>query len=280
MTDNSNPLHFIVSRPHGQGGNLITQLNQLTHETEQLTVTACPLIVISSYFDFNWQNSETNNASTSELTFETVDLSKFNGIIFVSRNAVENAKTRLSNENWEQLVKCPLYAIGKQTAETVETCVEHISNPPQVKYPQQMNSEGLLQMPELSNVGEQQWLLVKGLGGREKLKAGLQNSGASVAELDVYERKLPDLEAQKRIASYNQFTPDQMPAIWLISSKEALRNLWRILNKTPTDCQVIISSDRIAKEANKLGFKVVAQSKGATDQQLVDCVEQYIQKLS
>lgn len=280
MTDYSNPLHIIVSRPHGQGGNLVALLNQLSDKAEQLTVSACPLIAISGYFDINWQNSEQDSLPASEATHEPVDFSKFDGVIFVSRNAAENAKTRLSTENWQQLIKCPLYAVGKHTAETLETCIENVNNSAQIKYPQQMNSEGLLQMSELNNIEGQQWLLVKGLGGREKLKTGLQNSGARVAELDVYERKLPDLEAQKRIASYNQMTPDQAPPIWLISSLQALRNLWRILNKTPHNCRVIVSSDRIATEANKLEFKVIDQSKGATDQQLVACVKQYIQQLS
>ena len=49
----------------------------------------------------------------------------------------------------------------------------------------------------------QSWLIVKGLGGRDKIKQGLVSAGAKVTELAVYQRKLPDLLAQKQIAIQN-----------------------------------------------------------------------------
>jgi len=262
-----NAQSIIISRPNTRVDGLVAQLNELSTQNLPLKIITCPLIDIADYFD--WQEVEPK--------VEPVNFANFDGVIFISGNAVKHAQARLSEENWTQLIKSPLYAIGQQTADVLQSSFEQMTNKPIVKHPQQMNSEGLLKMPELINTQGQQWLIVKGLGGREKLKIGLQQAGAKVAELHVYQRKLPGLMAQKQIASYNQLTPDQTAPIWLITSLQALNNLWRVLNKDSKNCQVIVSSDRIANEANKKGFKIVAQSIDATDKQLASCVKQFIQ---
>jgi len=260
MTDLSNPLHIIVSRPNNRADSLIAQLNALATQNIPLKISGCPLITIADYFDLDWQD------------VEPIKLCDFNGVIFISGNAVENAKTRLSDDNWHQLLKSPLYAVGQQTADILQSSFDQQTTNPTIKFPQQMNSEGLLAMPELLDLQDQLWLTVKGLGGRETLSEGLKKVGARVVELHVYQRKLPDLIAQKRIASYTQFAP-----IWIITSLQALNNLWRILEQETKNCRVIVSSNRIAKEANRNGFNVVAQSFDATDKQLLLCVQQFIQ---
>lgn len=252
--------HFIVTRPSNRATNLVEQLQALSTQDQPLKVSGCPLIDITDYFE-------------EPLT----KLSNLNGVIFISGNAVDQARKLLTNVDWHILLKNPLYAIGQQTASVLQSDVNYIAKqsletrPAQVKFPQQMNSEGLLAMPELKNIEGQDWLIVKGLGGREKLKIELTAAGVKVKELHVYQRKLPDLIAQRQIESYNQSRP-----YWLVTSIQALNNLWRILKQDPQGCRIIVSSDRIVLEANKKGFKVVAQSKDATDHQLVVCVQQFI----
>ncbi len=129
-------------------------------------------------------------------------------------------------------------------------------------------------MPELANIEEESWIIIKGVGGRETLKTGLLTNSAKVTELAVYQRKLPDLMAQKQIASYNQ-----NHSFWLITSIQALNNLWRILGKRSQKHRIIVSSDRIRQEAEKLGFQIVAQSADATDKQLIECIGLFIKNI-
>ncbi len=256
----SNSVHFIVTRPINRATNLVERLKKISTKDQPLQIDHCPLITIADYSEEIVPN-----------------FSAFNGVIFISGNAVDQAKKQLHSPDWEKLLQNPLYAIGQQTAAILQSDVDQLSNNKAlaerqiVNFPQQMNSEGLLLMPQLKNIAGQSWLIVKGLGGRDKLKNGLEAAGAMVSELAVYQRKLPDLMAQRQIASYNQHNP-----YWLVTSLQALNNLWRIVEKKPNDCRIIVSSDRIASEAVKIGFNVVAQSFDATDQQLVKCVKYFI----
>lgn len=257
-----NLTHFIVTRPINRATNLVKRLTELSTNDHPLQIDHCPLISIADYAEG-----------------VLAELSAFDGVIFISGNAVDQAKKQLNSHGWTKLLQNPLYAIGQQTAAVLQFDVDQLagdknSNPKTsqpVLFPQQMNSEGLLSMPQLKNLAGQSWLIIKGLGGRDKLKTGLEAAGARVTELAVYQRKLPDLLAQKQIASYNQLNP-----YWLVTSSQALNNLWRILEYRPNGCRIIVSSDRIAIEAEKLGFNVVAQSFDATDQQLAKCVKNFI----
>ncbi len=260
--NHSIPLHFIVTRPINRATNLVDRLCKISTDALPLQINHCPLIAITDY---------------TEQALPV--LSGFAGVIFISGNAVDLARKQLSIDDWERLLQNPLYAIGQQTAATLQFDRDRLSEqltsiaPAKVAYPQQMNSEGLLKMSQLQTINGQSWLIVKGVGGRDKLKTGLESAGATVTELCVYQRKLPDLMAQEQIAYYNQLNP-----YWLVTSLQALNHLWRILKQQPKGCRIIVSSDRIAVEADKLDFKVVAQSVDATDQQLVECVKSFIQQ--
>ncbi len=256
---NSNPTHFVVTRPINRATQLVQLLSAISPVDDQIHISECPLIRISDHSGVIPDN-----------------LSQFDGAIFISGNAVDQSKRLLNDKQWKELLSVPLYAIGQQTANILQGDVDCLSStsensPLAVRYPQQMNSEGLLSMSDFSELSNKSWLIVKGVGGREKLRKGLETGGATVTELHVYQRKLPDLVAQRQIASYNQSNP-----VWLVTSLQALNNLWRILEHKIHSCRLIVSSDRIANEATKMGFKVVAQAKDATDKQLVESVKQFI----
>lgn len=267
--DNSTS-HFITTRPINRATNLITSLSAISTPTLPISVKHYPLIDILDYYDDQFLTS------SSEINL----FGEYSGAIFISGNAVDYAKKQLDSAQWQQLISTPLFAIGEQTAKVLQAEILQAevgqvltSQYQAVKFPSIMNSEGLLAMQELDAIKGQTWLIVKGVGGRDKLKSGLKSKGANVSELSVYERKLPDLMAQKAIAEQSM-----KPCIWLITSSQALNNLYRILNRVVQNCRIIVSGDRISNEAKKLGFKVVAQSLDATDKQLTECVKQFVQK--
>ena len=251
------PLHFIVTRPNHQQQNLIDGLSNLSINQDAIQISHFPLIQITDY-------------NENRITLKP----RYDGVIFISSNAVNYCKGLLTPEQWENLLRNPLYAVGEQTATHVSDQREllEIKSSKPVIYPTQMDSEGLLSVLPLKAIAQQSWLIVKGLGGRKKLKQVLCKSGAQIEELDVYQRKLPDLSIQKNIFSVAKTNP-----IWLITSQQALVNLWRILEKRTQNCRIIVSSDRIAAKAVKLGFSLVARSNGATDSQLILTVQNLIQ---
>jgi len=259
--DNPIPINFIVTRPINRATNLVKTLQSVSTFEHPFQVFHCPLIRIAEFIDQDFFAENEN----SRLHYD--------GVIFISGNAVDSAKQQLSDIQWQQLLSSPLFAIGEQTARILQAEVDSMAqqNHSRVKFPKIMNSEGLLAMDELSQIEVQSWLIVKGLGGRDKLKRGLISAGAQVTELAVYQRKLPDLFAQKEIMTQSLKNP-----FWLITSSQALNNLYRILNREIQGCRIIVSSDRIADEANRLGFIVIAQSVDATDKQLAECVKHFI----
>jgi uroporphyrinogen-III synthase len=266
-------IHVMTTRPNNRATNLVEAINRLCPDNLVIKAHHTPLIEITEYYDQAFFEQVARNATTSQN-----DSIAFDGVIFISGNAVDWAQRSLAASLWQSILTCPLYAIGEQTASVLQTEIDklvtnsqRLKTDNQVIYPQQMNSEGLLSLPELQSVTGQQWLIVKGKGGRDRLKTGLQAGGASVTELSVYQRQLPNASAQQQIAKRQALKP-----IWLISSIQALENLCQILNHQVQDCRIIISSDRIAEQASQMGFSVIAQAADASDKQLLQTLKTYI----
>ncbi len=265
-------IKIIATRPNNRATQLLDALADLSTSAFQLEIIHCPLIQIENYHDSSFEQ-RLNKRSTSTCSQKFA----FDGVIFISGNAIDWAKASLSKDYWQALLSNQLYAIGEQTARLLESEVSEFadkSNSSTIIYPQQMNSEGLLALPQLKQLQGQNWLIVKGVGGRQAIKQGLQEAGANVHELSVYRRKPPDLTTQHKIKTLHNTNP-----FWLITSLEALNNLWQVLNKQPRDCRIIVSSDRIAEQAKKMDFQVVSQAQDASDKSLVDSMQTLINNL-
>jgi uroporphyrinogen-III synthase len=247
-------LNFVVTRPLNQANTLIQMLKQHSDGDKNCSVVHLPLIQIK------------------ELQIQTVKASKletknYNGVVFISPNAVTTAYNQLSMKEWANLIQVPLFTVGSSTAETLK----NFSNATVIKIPQQMNTEGLLELPELCHVSEESWLIIKGVGGREKLKNTLVKRGANVTELCTYKRLKPSDEMTKNIALHLK-----NDAIWIITSVQAIKNLDTVVKKLDfnPDCRIIVSSDRIKQSAINLGLNVIAVANDATDKQLINCIRE------
>ena len=266
-------INVITTRPNNRATNLVEAISNLSSNDLMINAHHAPLIEIAEYYDHVF--FEELEQSSAKLD---AGLATYDGVIFISGNAVDWAQSSLAPSLWQSIIACPLFAIGEQTASVLQKEItqagfhsEQLGSSQRVTHPQQMNSEGLLNLPELRNAYGQHWLIVKGKDGRDKLKTGLQAAGATVSELSVYQRQLPNSTSQQRLVELQQLKP-----IWLISSIQALKNLSQILNHQVQDCRIIISSDRIAEQASKLGFRIIAQAKDASDKQLVQSLKEYI----
>ncbi len=234
---------LIVTRPAGLAGSLFEKLHRAA---PGILFKHLPLI------------------SISPLEYQLSHSSQVDGAIFISRNAVEYFSVDLLG------TEVILTAVGDNTASLLEQ-----NSGRKVIYPEQMNSEGLIKLAALYDIKGQHWLIVKGQGGRTLINDTLLERGAIVDEIEVYKRKLPDFSIQQALKEAHCDNTG-----WIITSGEALTNLYRILGLASYPkhrVKVIISSDRLAHEADMKGFEIIAQSEGASEAQLVQCVKRLVE---
>lgn len=119
--------------------------------------------------------------------------------------------------------------------------------------PSRMDSEGLLAMPQLRQIGGSQVGLVTAPGGRGVLAPALQARGAKVIRADVYER-IPIPLSPRALATLRCLS---QPTVLALTSGEALQ---RTLSAAPEDIscllratKVVAASERLAALAKEIG---------------------------
>ncbi len=179
-------------------------------------------------------------------------ISGYDWVIFISQNAVRHALSLLPSNKWTE--NTAIAAIGRSTT----NALHQAGFPVDVQPEENMNSEGLLQALADKSLADNKILIVRGVGGREVLAEGLRERQALVDYAEVYRRRCPDINSQQ----LNQILNDGIDVI-TIASGETLRNLASIielgiLNTSQRDqlkaCALVVTSERIKKIANELGF--------------------------
>ena len=183
-------------------------------------------------------------------------------LIFTSKNAVDFAILAF---NGKIPASTQIAAIGETTANSLIQAGWSVDCVPKSEY----NSEGLLAEPALQNVAGRCCVIVRGLGGREKIADTLRNRQAQVNYLEVYQRIRPKSDSQLLV---KQLQMQQLSAI-TITSVEALDNLLAMLTADVITLLklvlLVVVSDRIKQAAEELGFKRIAVTKKPTDAEIL-----------
>ena len=191
-----------------------------------------------------------------------LDLDLYTRVIFISRNAARIGAD-LIDQYWPQLpVGVEWIAIGQGTADELS----HLGIDAQVN--PGVDSEALLDAPQLRELSDQRILLVKGVGGRDLLRKILEKRGAIVDEIEIYQRTpcdYTDTELVERISK-------PLDAL-LITSGEALIALEHIKWRDLRSSLLIVPSERIASQAQELGYQNIQTSAGASDRAMLDALE-------
>lgn len=186
-------------------------------------------------------------------------------LIFTSTNAVDFALKAFGGK-MPGLCKPRIAAVGQATATALQESGWQVDCAPATEY----NSEGLLAEAAMQAVSGMRCVIVRGVGGREKLAESLRKRGAEPAYLEVYKRCRPDKDSTVLaacLASGNL-------AAATITSDEALQNLLEML-----DCEaqvlikelpLIVVSERIGLTAEQLGFKRIAVSRQPRDEAILE----------
>jgi uroporphyrinogen-III synthase len=179
------------------------------------------------------------------------DLNWSNFVIFISRNAVFFSY-KLVTDLTDKLAYKKVFATGLGTSDALyANGLENVICPDG-----ESGTEGLLANPELSELAVQgkHVLIVRGHGGREKLKETIEARKADVKYSNVYVRRLPEISPETVDSIWRQEIPD----IIVVTSVEGLQNLVKLTAQNSTKQlfgrKLVVMSQRIAEYAADLGF--------------------------
>lgn len=189
-------------------------------------------------------------------------------VIFVSVAAVEYAHSLKAIHQWQF---DRVIAVGKATQQALAQYAICAA------CPELHTSEGLLSLPELANVNNRNVIIVRGDGGRELIAQTLNDRGARVNYLEVYQKQWLTF-SRKIVQTWRE---DQVNCIVITSNAllESVINLIKrdteltnnpfkddCLSYWQEQCLWIVASERIAATAKKLGLVRVVNANGANDQ--------------
>ena len=199
-------------------------------------------------------------------------LNDYQLIIFISANAVEYGLKFV--EQAGKSIDCPIAAIGKRTAEKLQQHGQAVSIQSSSGY----NTEALLQHPQLQEtaIAGNKVLIFRGTAGRELLADSLRSRGAQVDYAEVYQRKQPEADSHKL---ETEWTSNSLQIV-TVTSNEALKNLYHMLDKTMRDwllnTPLVVPSQRCAELAHELGFKQqIVQAANATDEAMLEAIQHW-----
>lgn len=199
--------------------------------------------------------------SATTLRQHFLDLDHYHAVLFVSANAAHYAFQWIDSY-WPQL---PLgvhwLAVGNATAARLQ----QLGIPCSVQSGS-MDSEALLKDPRLQQLEHTKILICRGDSGRELLRDTLISRGATVDYAELYRRQRPRY-SQAEIESRIYQSP---PSAMLVSSGEALSNLFTLTGQRPLLDQIlVVPSQRVAEQARTMGFKTVVTAANATDDAMI-----------
>ncbi|HMH68665.1 MAG TPA: uroporphyrinogen-III synthase [Pinirhizobacter sp.] len=181
-------------------------------------------------------------------------------IVFTSPAAVAHAR-----QLHRLVTRAQVCALGAGTAKALAR-----AGIKDVRFPDREDSEGLLAMDIMSQLGHARVALIGAAGGRGILRSVLRERSARFDEVHVYRRGPARLDARHRDAACAFEQHDHV----LLSSAEALANLHRGLAGAPWQALLgatwIVSSERLAAMASQAGIAIVHVASSAQGPALLD----------
>ncbi len=224
----------------------------------------------------------TDNESVRKIKNRILQLDTYDGIIFVSQNAVAAAFDWIENY-WPQLpVNIRFYAVGKKTMEVIEQRATRIDSALScgaiaATTCVTMDSEALLaQLTQQTEIKNKKFLICRGVGGRPLMGDELTRAGAKVDYCELYRRRLPATAVDK----INQVTFDTARDVFPVFSGETLDNLITVLKQSKVanwaSIPVLVPGKRVAEKARASGFAQVVAAENATDEAMLNTLIEFI----
>lgn len=188
---------------------------------------------------------------------------KYDYIIAVSPNAVDYTQKALAGINWP---RSEYLAVGLATQAKLKT----VTAQPVVVPEKCFDSEGLLDLPLLSDLQGKQILILRGVGGRELLCDTLTQRGAIVDYYQPYQRVAIVLCGKSLIKEWQQQNINGA----IISSIELLERLRTVVplaaQQWLRELTIYAPSERILDQAKRWGWSNTKVLPGISDKQVID----------
>lgn len=180
-------------------------------------------------------------------------LREYDFAVFVSANAVEYGAPA---SRWP--ASLPAFAPGPGTAEALAA-----SGVPDIRVPRTtLDSEGLLALPELTEVRGRHVIVFRGEGGRELLADTLRERGAHVDLVSCYQRAVPSSGAEGLVDALRERRAHAVT----VTSSEGVGNLWSVLGdegrRLIATLPAFAPHPRIAERARMLGMRAIETAGG------------------
>lgn len=227
----------------------------------------------------------------------TLNLDRYQKIIFVSQNAVRFGLQPLE-DYWPE---CPVgiswFAVGSKTAKTLKEGLQRRLNCfSEVNAAQDaMNSESLLAMSDLIHVKNEKILIARGLGGRPHLADVLTERGASVDLWELYERAIPEdllktyvelllkhkdydvtnivfsIFSGETLDNFDLLLRDllQSSAEFLGLDEEDYQHIMKRVKRIKNESWILVPGDRVNTMAENKGFRKIICSENASESSMV-----------
>lgn len=243
------PLPVLVTRPASQAEEICPLLEALGCE-----VLRQPLLKIEAVDE------------TPAIKSQFMDIDLFDVVIAISRNAAEMGLSTM-DQYWPQWpLGIDWIAIGPVTAEVMTNAGLDVKIPAE-----KFDSEGALEMPELTDVAGKKILIWRGVGGRETLASTLRERGAEVIYAELYQRLVPEYSEEEWL---QVLVPKPL---LLVSSGQGLE---AIASQQPKIAErvrgIIAPSRRVAELAGSLGFEKIQIAASAQDVDMLAAVKKWI----
>lgn len=193
------------------------------------------------------------------------DLASGDVCIFISANAARMGLPTLMGPMVEHGIVS--LAVGPRTASVLEA--EGLA----VTVPEQMDSEGLLALPALTDVSDKHVVIVKGEGGRETLTETLEARGAQVEEYVCYRREVAPVDRDNFAATMSEahgvvFQASSVQTLGTLTNLISATNLLSLLMQP-----VVVPSQRVADQATQMGWQHVVNAASASDDAFLAALE-------
>ena len=190
---------------------------------------------------------------------QTQDLSAYDILLFVSRNAVDGAFKLFDSAQLSAVAQ--LGVIGSATRSAL---IERIGGADsKLITSEPYNSEALLEAGALQQVKGKRILILRGQQGRNLLGDELSSRGARVEYREVYRRALPASDP----GAFNRLVAPHFPTLVILTSNEGMHNLFQLVDASAAArlrrIPWLLISERMRESALKLGHNapiIIARS--------------------
>lgn len=196
------------------------------------------------------------------ITFQPINIDDFDYLIFQSSNAVHYF---LHNQTL-QSTTAKIIAIGSATKKSLQGAgFAHVITP------DHFSSEGILAMSLFQSISGKSILIISGENPKSLLSEKLTGRGAKITTLHCYQRTpvMHDMNVIFPTLMLNNIT------VVISTSAESFFYLMRLFEAPQYRAWILektlcVINERMAIEAQKMGFKSIIQADNATDEAIVE----------